>query len=186
MGGVAASAFGAHGLKELLPAEMLVVFETAVRYQMYHALALVLTGGLLERGRPAAPDGQQFLRLAGWLFLAGILLFSGSLCALAVSGIRWLGAITPIGGFCLIAGWSLLAWAAVKMKNEKCKIKEGTESKVTFKVTFLIFNFSLFGRAGGHAFARDRTPGSGRVHEAPFQALPFAGKEQAVFLIASR
>ena len=116
--GVAAGAFGAHGLKELLPAEMLVVFETAVRYQTYHALALVLTGVLLERGGHAAPNGQRFLRMAGWLFLAGILLFSGSLCALALSGIRWLGAMTPIGGFCFIAGWGLLAWAAIVKREQ--------------------------------------------------------------------
>ncbi len=108
--GVAAGAFGAHGLKALLSAEMLAVFETSVRYQMYHALALVLTGILLERS--VAPDERKCLRLAGWLFLAGILLFSGSLYLLALSGIRWLGAITPLGGLCLIAGWSLLAWAA--------------------------------------------------------------------------
>ncbi|MBM4134451.1 MAG: DUF423 domain-containing protein [Nitrospira sp.] len=108
--GVAAGAFGAHALKPLLPAEMHAVFETAARYQMYHALALVLTGCLLERGE-AAPEGHRFLRLAGWLFLAGILLFSGSLYGLALSGIRWLGAITPIGGFCFIAGWGALARA---------------------------------------------------------------------------
>lgn len=110
--GVAAGAFGAHALKPLLPAEMQAVFETAVRYQMYHALALVLTGFLLERGE-AEPDGHRFLRLAGRLFLAGILLFSGSLYVLALSGIRWLGAITPLGGVCLIAGWGVLAWAAI-------------------------------------------------------------------------
>ena len=108
--GVAAGAFGAHGLKALLSVEMLAVFETAVRYQMYHALALVLTGILLDRS--VAPEGRTSLRLAGRLFLAGVLLFSGSLYLLALSEIRWLGAITPIGGFCFIAGWGVLAWAA--------------------------------------------------------------------------
>lgn len=108
--GVAAGAFGAHALKPLLSVEMLAVFETAVRYQMYHALALLLTGALLDRS--VAPGGRKCLRLAGRLFLAGTLLFSGSLYLLAASGVRWLGAITPVGGVCLIAGWGVLAWAA--------------------------------------------------------------------------
>ncbi|TAJ07454.1 MAG: DUF423 domain-containing protein [Nitrospirae bacterium] len=108
--GVAAGAFGAHALKAVLPTEMQAVFETAVRYQMYHALTLLLTGMLLERRGPEAQAGWRCLRLAGWLFLAGILLFSGSLYALALSGLRWLGAITPVGGVCFIAGWGCLAW----------------------------------------------------------------------------
>ncbi|MDE3224077.1 MAG: DUF423 domain-containing protein [Nitrospirota bacterium] len=114
--GVAAGAFGAHGLKALLSVEMLAVFETAVRYQVYHALALMLTGILLDRS--VASEGRTSLRLAGRLFLAGVLLFSGSLYLLALSEIRWLGAITPIGGFCFIAGWGVLAWAANR-KNRR-------------------------------------------------------------------
>jgi uncharacterized membrane protein YgdD (TMEM256/DUF423 family) len=109
---VAAGAFGAHGLKPLLSVEMLAVFETAVRYQLYHALALLLAGLLLEQGAEADRKRRTLLRLAGRLFLAGILLFSGSLYCLALSGIRWLGAITPIGGLCFIAGWGCMAWAA--------------------------------------------------------------------------
>lgn len=108
--GIAAGAFGAHALKPLLTAEMHMVFETAVRYQLYHALALLLTGVLLERAAPS--NGAQLLRSAGLLFLAGMLLFSGSLYLLALSGVRWLGAITPVGGLCLLAGWGLLAWGA--------------------------------------------------------------------------
>jgi uncharacterized membrane protein YgdD (TMEM256/DUF423 family) len=101
---VAAGAFGAHALKTRLSAEMLAVFETAARYQMYHALALCAVAGALTRW-PAPP-----VRAAGWLFLAGTVLFSGSLYLLAVTGTRWLGAITPLGGLCFIAGW--LAFAA--------------------------------------------------------------------------
>lgn len=110
--GVAAGAFGAHALKAILPTEMQAVFETAARYQMYHALALLLTGMLLERREAEAQAEWGCLRLAGWSFLAGILLFSGSLYLLALSGIRGLGAITPVGGVCLLSGWCLLAWAA--------------------------------------------------------------------------
>jgi uncharacterized membrane protein YgdD (TMEM256/DUF423 family) len=94
---VALGAFAAHGLKARLTPEMLTVFETGVRYQAYHALALLLLAAL--RG----PDK------AGWCFLAGIILFSGSLYALAASGIRWLGAITPIGGLFFLAGWVMFA-----------------------------------------------------------------------------
>src|SRR4051794_7260451 len=87
---VAAGAFGAHALKQRLAAELLVTFETAARYQMYHALALVAVGLLLGRTADSRP-----LVAAGWLFCVGTLLFSGSLYALALSGIRPLGAITP-------------------------------------------------------------------------------------------
>lgn len=104
--GVAAGAFGAHGLRARLAPEMLVVWETAVRYQLVHALALLATAWALTRwpGRPA--------ELAGWLFVAGTLLFSGSLYALSVSGQRWLGAVTPFGGLAFLAGWASLIWAA--------------------------------------------------------------------------
>ena len=103
---VAAGAFGAHGLRGRLSPEMLAVYETGVRYQMYHSLALLAVAWAVARwpGGPAA--------FAGWLFVAGIVVFSGSLYVLALSDLRWLGAITPLGGLAFIAGWLLLAWAA--------------------------------------------------------------------------
>ena len=103
--GVAAGAFGAHGLKDRLSAEMLAVFEVGVRYQMYHALALLAVGGIAARWGGSAAA-------AGWLFVAGTVLFSGSLYALAFTGQRWLGAVTPVGGAALLVGWAALAWAA--------------------------------------------------------------------------
>jgi uncharacterized membrane protein YgdD (TMEM256/DUF423 family) len=107
---VAAGAFGAHALKQRLPADLLAIFETASRYQMYHALALVLVGVLASRGglpeRVSAP-----LQLAGGLFVVGTVLFSGSLYVLSLSGQRWLGAITPLGGLAFLAGWLALAWS---------------------------------------------------------------------------
>lgn len=106
--GVAAGAFGAHGLRERLTPEMLAVWETAVRYQLYHALALLAVAWAVTRWPSAATTA------AGWLFLAGTLLFSGSLYLLSLSGVRWLGAITPIGGVAFIAGWACLVWAAFK------------------------------------------------------------------------
>lgn len=105
--GVMLGAFGAHALREQLSAEMLSTFETAVRYHLYHALALLGAAVVLARW----PD-SAFAALAGWLFLLGIVLFSGSLYALALSGVRWLGAITPFGGLAFIAGWVCLALAA--------------------------------------------------------------------------
>ena len=103
--GVAFGAFGAHGLRGRLSPEMLAVFETGVRYQMYHALALMLTAAMMGRvtGRAIAA--------AGWLFVTGIVLFSGSLYLLAVTGITVLGAITPIGGGAFLLGWACLAIA---------------------------------------------------------------------------
>ena len=98
---VMAGAFAAHGLKARLGADSLAVFETGARYQMYHALAMALAA--LIPARPAAIA-----------FLAGIVLFSGSLYLLALTGIPTLGAVTPIGGLCFIAGWALLAWRAFK------------------------------------------------------------------------
>lgn len=100
---VVAGAFGAHGLRGRLAPELLSVFETAARYQMYHALALVAVALLLER-RPSA-----WLRAAGWCFAGGTVVFSGSLYLLALTGIGWWGAVTPLGGVALIAGWGLLA-----------------------------------------------------------------------------
>ena len=104
---VALGAFAAHGLKGRLPADLFDVFEVGARYHMYHALALLAVAWAATRW----PGGAT--TAAGWLFLAGIVLFSGSLYALAVTGIRPLGAITPIGGVCFLAGWAALAWAAM-------------------------------------------------------------------------
>jgi uncharacterized membrane protein YgdD (TMEM256/DUF423 family) len=100
---VAAGAFGAHALKTRLGPDLLAVFETAARYQMYHALALIAVAWAMSRW--ATPS----LRAAGWLFLAGTILFSGSLYLLALTGARGLGAVTPFGGLCFLAGWLLLA-----------------------------------------------------------------------------
>jgi uncharacterized membrane protein YgdD (TMEM256/DUF423 family) len=104
--GVSLGAFGAHGLRTRLSPEMLAIFETGVRYQMYHALALIALAAFMTRldSRAAA--------IAGWCFTAGIFIFSGSLYALALSGVTILGAITPIGGLAFLAGWILLAVAA--------------------------------------------------------------------------
>ena|SRR5438132_289613 len=99
-------AFGAHGLRGRLTPDMLAVFETGVRYHMYHALALLLTAALVPR-----IEGKAIVA-AGWLFVAGIVLFSGSLYLLAVTGVTVLGAITPIGGVAFLAGWALLAVSA--------------------------------------------------------------------------
>jgi uncharacterized membrane protein YgdD (TMEM256/DUF423 family) len=103
---VAAGAFGAHALRARLAPDLLAVFETAARYQMYHALALLAVAWAV--GRWPGP----LVAWAGWLFVAGTLLFSGSLYALALSGVRWLGAITPLGGLCFLAGWVCLALAS--------------------------------------------------------------------------
>lgn len=108
--GVAFGAFGAHGLKTILAPEMLAIFETAVRYHLYHAMAIV-AAALLADQHPSAGT-------AGRLFGLGILLFSGSLYALALTGIRELGMITPFGGLCFLAGWGMLTFTAFKMKKE--------------------------------------------------------------------
>ena len=105
---VAAGAFGAHFLKGVLDASMLAVFETAARYQMYHALGLCIVCWAIDR----YPEAR--LTAVGWLFTIGILLFSGSLYAISLSGIRWLGALTPVGGAAFIAGWGLFAWGMWK------------------------------------------------------------------------
>lgn len=102
---VTLGAFGAHGLRGRLVPDMLLTFEIGVRYQMYHALALLAVGLALARWPSAS------IALAGWLFIAGTVVFSGSLFVLAVSGQRWLGAVTPLGGAAFIAGWLVLAWA---------------------------------------------------------------------------
>ena len=102
---VAAGAFGAHALRSRLDPASLAVFETAARYQMYHALALLAVAWVAARWPGPLPQW------AGWLFVLGTVLFSGSLYALALSGTRWLGAITPLGGTAFLAGWICLALA---------------------------------------------------------------------------
>lgn len=105
---VALGAFAAHALKARLEAQLLAAFEVGARYQMYHALALVAVGLLAER------RSSRLLGASGALFLAGTVLFSGSLYALSLTGIRGLGAITPFGGLAFLAGWLCLAAAALK------------------------------------------------------------------------
>lgn len=102
--GVAAGAFGAHALKEILDVPMLQVFDTATRYLMYHAFGLCIVSWAIDRY-----PGQR-LEKSGWFFILGILLFSGSLYMVSLAGIRWLGAVTPIGGLAFLAGWILLGW----------------------------------------------------------------------------
>jgi uncharacterized membrane protein YgdD (TMEM256/DUF423 family) len=99
---VAAGAFGAHALRVRLTPEYLATFETAARYQMYHALGLMAVAWAVTRWPGALPVW------AGWLFVAGTVLFSGSLYILALTGIRWWGAITPLGGLAFLAGWLCL------------------------------------------------------------------------------
>jgi len=106
--GVVLGAFGAHALKSRLDPDMLATFEVGVRYQMYHAFALLAVGWAQTRWPGSV------LNASGWLFVAGTLVFSGSLYVLSLSGIRWLGAITPIGGASLLAGWLCLAWSVGK------------------------------------------------------------------------
>ncbi len=106
---VAAGAFGAHALKAQLSDEALGWFETAARYQMYHALGLLALAALAAR-----LQGGMAVTWTGWLFVVGTVLFSGSLYLLALTGVRWLGAITPLGGVCFLAGWALLVVDALR------------------------------------------------------------------------
>ncbi|MGL5925139.1 DUF423 domain-containing protein [Chroococcidiopsis sp.] len=111
---VGVGAFGAHALKEKLTERSLEIFETGARYQMYHALALLIVALLIK-----ISDGQfsqPVLIAAGWNFIVGILIFSGSLYALSLTGIKVIGAITPLGGAAFIAGWGALALAALNNK----------------------------------------------------------------------
>ncbi len=110
--GVATGAFGAHMLKDLLDPPMLTVYDTATRYQMYHAFGMVLSGMIVRI------SGDAAAAKAGWMFLAGIVLFSGSLYGVSLLGIRWLGAVTPVGGTLFIAGWGLLAWRVWRRTGE--------------------------------------------------------------------
>ena len=102
---VALGAFAAHGLKGRLAPDMLTIFETAVRYHMYHALALLAVAWAGSHW----PESR--VQYAGWAFIFGIFVFSGSLYLLSTTGVRWLGAITPIGGLGFLIGWLLLVWA---------------------------------------------------------------------------
>jgi uncharacterized membrane protein YgdD (TMEM256/DUF423 family) len=108
--GVALGAFGAHGLRARLAVDMLQTFETGVRYHMYHALALFVVVFAITRWQQSVGWSVA----AGWLFVVGLFLFSGSLYLLAITGVRWLGAITPLGGVAFIAGWVCLVVAAIR------------------------------------------------------------------------
>jgi len=107
--GVILGAFGAHGLKNKLTPDLLAVYHTGVEYHLYHALGLILVGVLISQFPQVSG-----LQLGGWLLLAGVVIFSGSLYVLAITGIRWLGAITPIGGLAFIAGWVWIAWGLIR------------------------------------------------------------------------
>jgi uncharacterized membrane protein YgdD (TMEM256/DUF423 family) len=104
---VALGAFGAHGLNDKITKHFMEIYQTAVQYQMYHSLALLLVGILAIQWQDSAS-----LRWSGYLMIAGIVLFSGSLYVLSLTGIRWLGAITPLGGIAFLVAWFLLAVAA--------------------------------------------------------------------------
>ena len=102
--GVAAGAFGAHMLKTILEPPMLAAYDTATRYQMYHAFGMVLVGIVMR-----VYDDRRLAK-AGWLFAMGMVLFCGSLYGIALAGLKWLGPITPLGGLTFISGWGLLGW----------------------------------------------------------------------------
>ena len=105
---VALGAFGAHGLRNTLSPGDLETFEVAVRYQMYHALGLFVVAWACTQWSAST------VVAAGWFLVAGIVVFSGSLVLLVLTGPRWLGAVTPIGGVCFLVGWALLAWTALR------------------------------------------------------------------------
>lgn len=105
---VAGGAFGAHGLKNHLDTNMLAIFETAVKYQMYHSLAIIIVSMFIK-----SKTGIWLMR-SGWLFLTGIAVFSGSLYVLSLTGIKWFGALTPFGGLAFLAGWFSLFMHALK------------------------------------------------------------------------
>lgn len=109
---VAFGAFGAHGLKSMISPQMLSVFQTAVQYHGLHALALIGVGLMIRQ------TDNKTARFAAYAFLLGTLLFCGSLYLMAVTGIRWLGAITPIGGLSFLVAWALFALAAGKMPQQ--------------------------------------------------------------------
>lgn len=105
---VALGAFGAHSLQGSFAPGMANVYETGVKYQFYHALGLFAVAFVLSRWKDTPAS------IAGWLFVAGIILFSGSLYLLSTTGVRWLGAITPLGGLAFLAGWAVLGWAVLR------------------------------------------------------------------------
>lgn len=112
--GVVLGAFGAHALKNSLGAEMLAIYQTGVQYHLIHALGIVLIA-ILASTQPA----WKRLIMAGWLMSIGVLLFSGSLYLLAATGVRALGAITPLGGLCFIVAWGLLVFAPVRIPTRE-------------------------------------------------------------------
>ena len=105
---VALGAFGAHSLRTRLTPEMLNIFEVGVRYQMYHAFGLIAVAWAKTRW----PEAN--LNAAGWAFIVGIIIFSGSLYLLSITDTRWLGAITPLGGLAFLAGWAILVWSVAR------------------------------------------------------------------------
>lgn len=109
---VAAGAFASHALREKISERSLEIFDTGARYQMYHALALLLVALIISR----LESPQPILVASGWLFIIGIVIFSGSLYALSLTGVKILGAITPLGGVAFLAGWGALAIAAWSLK----------------------------------------------------------------------
>jgi uncharacterized membrane protein YgdD (TMEM256/DUF423 family) len=110
--GVALGAFGAHGLKAVIPADRLAVYHTGVDYHLVHALAILLVAALADR-----LSNERLVRAVGWLFTSGIVIFSGSLYALAITNVKILGAITPLGGVCFLSGWALLAAATLRISQ---------------------------------------------------------------------
>jgi uncharacterized membrane protein YgdD (TMEM256/DUF423 family) len=110
--GVGLGAFGAHGLKSVVTAERLAVFETGVRYQMYHGLGLLALAWAISRWP------ERRLTPAAWLLLFGTVIFSGSLYLLVLTGTGWFGAVTPFGGVALIAGWALIAWRLLTHRSQ--------------------------------------------------------------------
>ena len=102
---VALGAFGAHALKNRLTPDMLEIFEVGVRYHMYHALGLLAVAWATSRW----PESN--VTAAGWAFIVGIIIFSGSLYILSMTGMRWFGAITPLGGLAFLIGWAILVWS---------------------------------------------------------------------------
>jgi uncharacterized membrane protein YgdD (TMEM256/DUF423 family) len=109
---VAGGAFGAHALREKISERSLEIFDTGARYQMYHAIALLLVAILMSR----LETPPTALLVSGWLFIIGVVIFSGSLYALSLTGIKSLGAVAPLGGLALMAGWGALSVAAATMK----------------------------------------------------------------------
>ena len=105
---VGLGAFGAHGLRQRLSPEMLAIFETGVRYHVYHALGLFAVAWVCDK------NPESLANAAGWALTLGIVVFSGSLYILSITGVRWLGAVTPIGGVAFLVGWILLFLAAAR------------------------------------------------------------------------